>query len=276
MSHTMTTVPSASQWGSPTATKRALLIHGLNSSSYTFHRVASILAAKGGSPSLESFYSAYLYDNIIGYLVVAPNLLGHVLRTPGVDFKVQTLADDLLPYLQAAEYDIVIGHSMGGAVVLSLLKYLPKTRPTSVVLIDSSVELTAEQMMARRARASNDARVNPNLTVEDYMALNPLWTREDAIWRSLETQIVRVTNSDDHLEGNVPWSFSHLFADRPVAAALTALIADPRFNAYGASKLEAVAKFKDVRTVIVPNASHWIQYEFPEVIVEEALRNIEE
>jgi pimeloyl-ACP methyl ester carboxylesterase len=162
-----------------------------------------MLAAKGASSSLELFYGAYLYDNIIGYLVVAPNLLGHVLRMPGVDFKVQTLADDLLPYLQAAEYDIVMGHSMGGAVVLSLLKYLPKTRPTSVVLIDTSVELTAEQIVARKARASDDARVHPTLTVEDHMTSNPLWTREDAIWRSLEIQITRVNNQVDHLNVSV-------------------------------------------------------------------------
>jgi alpha-beta hydrolase superfamily lysophospholipase len=108
-----------------------------------------------------------------------------------------------LPYLQAAEYDIVIGHSMGGVVVLSLLKYLPKTRPTSVVLIDTSVELTAEQVVARKARASNDARVYPTLTVEEHMASNPLWTREDAIWRSLEIQITRVNNQDDHLNVSV-------------------------------------------------------------------------
>ncbi|KAG2074489.1 hypothetical protein BDR04DRAFT_1093235 [Suillus decipiens] len=173
MGHT-STVPSASQWGFPTASKRALLIHSSNSSSHTFHRVGSMLAAKG-------------------YLVVAPNLLGHALRMPGVDFRLQTLADDLLPYLQAAEYDIVIGHSMGGLVVLSLLKYLPKTRPISVVIIDSSVEITAEQMVIRKVTLFDDARVTP----KDHMDLNPLWTREDAIWRWLETQIGRETNFVD-------------------------------------------------------------------------------
>jgi pimeloyl-ACP methyl ester carboxylesterase len=115
----------------------------------------------------------------------------------------QTLADDLLPYLQAAEYDIVIGHSMGGPVVLALLKYLPKTRPTSVVIIDSYVEMTAEQMTVRRAKATDDARVNPYPTVEDYMEANPLWMREDAVWRVLGTQIARVTNYDDHLDVSV-------------------------------------------------------------------------
>ncbi|KAG1753767.1 Alpha/Beta hydrolase protein [Suillus paluster] len=249
----MTTIPSSSQWGSPTASRRALLIHGFNSSSHTFHRVASALAAKG-------------------YLVIAPNLLGHALRNPGVDFQMQTLADDLLPYLQAAEYDIVLGHSLGGLVVLSLLKYLPKAKPTSVVIIDSSLELTAEQMANMRVMFSSDVKANP--TAEDYMALSPLWTREDAMWRVLGTSISRVTNSDGYIDDNAPWSFSHLVADRPAAVALTILIADPRLN--GSSKLESVAKFNDVRIVIVPNASHWIQYEFPDVIVEEALRNTEE
>ncbi|OAX38466.1 alpha/beta-hydrolase [Rhizopogon vinicolor AM-OR11-026] len=241
-----TTVPSASQWGSPNAKKRALLVHGMNSSSHTFHRVASTLAAKG-------------------YLVIAPNLLGHASRMPGSDFRIQTLADDLLPYFEAAEYDIVIGHSMGGAVVLSLLKYLPKTRPISVVVVDCAVELTAEQ---QREKISSNIGDNMNRTVEDYMSLNPLWTREDAIWRVLGIQIGRATNPLDHMDDNVPWSWLHLISDKPATTTLTVLAADPR-------KVEAIAHSKDVRIVIVPNASHWIQYEFPEVVVEEALRSIE-
>lgn len=72
----------------------------------------------------------------------------------------------------------------------------------------------------------------------------------------------------------MPWSFSHLFADKPAAATLTVLIQDLRFN--GPLKLETVAKLKDIRAMIVPNASHWIHHEFPEVVVEEALRNIKE
>ena len=72
----------------------------------------------------------------------------------------------------------------------------------------------------------------------------------------------------------MPWSWSHLISDKPATATLTVLVSDPRLN--DSCNIGAIAKYKDVRTVIVPNASHWIQYEFPEVIVEEALRSIEE
>ncbi|KAG2145272.1 hypothetical protein DEU56DRAFT_732336, partial [Suillus clintonianus] len=120
-----------------------------------------------------------------------PNLIGHVLRQPSVDFQVQTSANDLVPYLQAAEYDIVIGHSIGGLVVISLLKFLSKTRLTPMVLVDLLVELTADEIAHRK-----DATTN--LTAEDYMALNFLWTKKDAIWRVLGTRIGRV-NHDYHI-----------------------------------------------------------------------------
>lgn len=45
----MTSIPSATLWGSLTARKHALLIHGLTSSSHTWHTVASSLAAQGMS-----------------------------------------------------------------------------------------------------------------------------------------------------------------------------------------------------------------------------------
>jgi len=43
----MTTVPSATQWGLPTSSKRALLIHGLTCSSHTWERVAQALVEAG-------------------------------------------------------------------------------------------------------------------------------------------------------------------------------------------------------------------------------------
>ena len=47
MQQTMSTVPSATQWGLPTASKRALLIHGLTCSSQTWEHVAQALVEAG-------------------------------------------------------------------------------------------------------------------------------------------------------------------------------------------------------------------------------------
>ncbi|KAG1731522.1 uncharacterized protein EDB91DRAFT_1252159 [Suillus paluster] len=75
---------SASQWGSPTASRRALLIHGMTASSISLEGIAQLLTAKG-------------------FFVVAPNLLGHAWRR-GTDYRVSALAEDLRPYMDTS-YD---------------------------------------------------------------------------------------------------------------------------------------------------------------------------
>lgn len=87
-------------------------------------------------------------------------------------------------------------------MVLSLLKHLPKNRPTSVVLVDPPIEMDAEKLVERKVKFSDDVRANRG--VDDYAALNPLWTREDAIWKVLGTQIGRTTNAPDHIDVSFP------------------------------------------------------------------------
>ncbi|KAG1726542.1 uncharacterized protein EDB91DRAFT_59660 [Suillus paluster] len=42
-------------------------------------------------------------------------------------------------------YDVVIGHSLGGTVALLLLPFLPKTKETTVILLDPALEITEER-----------------------------------------------------------------------------------------------------------------------------------
>ncbi|OAX39039.1 alpha/beta-hydrolase [Rhizopogon vinicolor AM-OR11-026] len=111
---------SASQWGSPLASRRALLIHGLTMSSYSWEGLAQLLAAEG-------------------FFVIARNLLGHAGRR-GSDYRVSAFAEDLQPYFATDTYDVVIGHSLGGMVALSLLLFLPKEKETTVILVDPPLE----------------------------------------------------------------------------------------------------------------------------------------
>ena len=116
----------------------------------------------------------------LGYFVVAPTLLGHGFRT-GTDFRLATLAEDLQPFLAETDYDVVIGHSMGGAITTILLSSLTRFRPISVILVDPALELPPEFIQAIKEERANDvANVK---SVEAYMAEYPTWTRADAITR---------------------------------------------------------------------------------------------
>ena len=55
---------------------------------------------------------------------------------------------------------------------------------------------------------------------------------------------------------------------------VTIVVADPAI--YKLCPVEDLQPYPHVRPVAVPGAGHWIQYEFPDVIVEEALKTVAE
>ena len=181
----MASAPSATTWGSPTATKHALLIHGGASSSHTWHRVASSLVAQGKTHCCVGSQSS----KWSGYLVTAPNLVGHGSRV-SPDYHFSSIVQDLCPYLEARNYSLVIGHSLGAPATLSLFPHLPASHPTAILLVDPPMKRAPEQLdlVAERA-AYSCINIKP---AEAYGAENPLWTREDGIYRELGTRLCSV------------------------------------------------------------------------------------
>ena len=52
------------------------------------------------------------------------------------------------------------------------------------------------------------------------------------------------------------------------------MLADPAIKKL--CRVEDLYPYPHIRPVIVPGAEHWIQYEFPETIVEEGLKRVAE
>lgn len=55
---------------------------------------------------------------------------------------------------------------------------------------------------------------------------------------------------------------------------MTVLISDPAIQQ--TCFIDDLQPFPHIRPVYVLNAGHWIQYEFPEVVIEEALKTLVE
>ena len=55
---------------------------------------------------------------------------------------------------------------------------------------------------------------------------------------------------------------------------VTVMLADPAIKKL--CRVEDLYPYPHIRPVIVPGAEHWIQYEFPETIVEEGLKRVAE
>ena len=94
------------------------------------------------------------------------------------------LAEDLRPYFgMDISYDVIIGHSLGGPITLSLLPFLPKGKQTTIILVDPVLELSEERLERSEKQFLHDV-LNVK-TPEEHMAENPAWSRADCALRTL-------------------------------------------------------------------------------------------
>lgn len=119
---------------------------------------------------------------------MAPNLLGHGGRRC-TDYRISDFAEDLRPYFAMdTSYDVIISHSFGCQVNLSLLPFLPKTKETTVILVDPPLEQTEAQV---KMNHNLFLELTKNIkTAEEHMAENPAWSRRDCVLRALGVAMV--------------------------------------------------------------------------------------
>lgn len=197
-----------------------------------------------------------------GFFVVAPNLLGHGWRRC-TDYRVSDFAEDLRPYFAMdTSYDVIIAHSFGGPVALSLLPFLPKTKETTMILVDSALELTKEQFNGQMNVFLNwTGNVR---TPAEHMAENPSWSRRDCVLRTLG--VVMVDPNTVEIFRRNTWSFSGLLKNIPPHVKITVLASDPKFSNF---RLEQIPNgVERLNAKVFTGIGHWIQYECPEVIMD--------
>ncbi|KAG0702368.1 Alpha/Beta hydrolase protein [Suillus ampliporus] len=242
----MYTSISASQWGSPTAPRRALLIHGITTCSNSWESFAQLLAVEG-------------------FFVVAPNLLGHAWRR-GTDYSLSAFAEDLKPYLvQDMSYDVIIGHSLGGTVALSLLPFLPEGKETTVILLDPPLELT-EEKVTKKKDMFREVVANVK-TADEHIVENPPLSQDDGVSRAPGISKCDCTVVEAIFWHNRPWSFSGLFENIAPTVKITVLVADPKLS--DVCYLEHIPRdIERLNARVLPGIGHFIHYESPDAVMD--------
>jgi pimeloyl-ACP methyl ester carboxylesterase len=223
----------------PLGDRRALLLHGLGSDGATWWRLASELAEDG-------------------YLVVAPDLRGHGRSPAAHDHRIATLAADVA--LLGTGWDLVVGHSLGGAVGASLLA--GPLGIAAAVLVDPVLRLAAEHRPDVHARLRAEAGGVPP---EDVRRANPTWDEHD-VWRKvMATRLVTPPVIDAVLADNDPWDVVSLTSRWEARVHL--LAADPAVG--GALAPDLLAEVIDgdrVTGEVVTGVGHSIHRERPAAV----------
>ncbi|BDV31191.1 alpha/beta fold hydrolase [Microbacterium terricola] len=161
------TLPRLS-WGDPASSQRALLVHGLGSNGALMWRYANALADAG-------------------WRADAVDLRGHGTAPRTLDYTIPAYAADLLAAradATDAPWDLVIGHSLGGAAATLAAADRPGwTR--RLVLIDPAIHLLpADREIVRESQAASFA----NPTVAFVRSEHPHWHEHDIELKALSAQ----------------------------------------------------------------------------------------
>ncbi len=139
------------RWGD--GRRRALLIHGIQSNAAGWWRVGPALAE-------------------MGFAVTAPDLRGHGSSPDPADHTFDSHATDLIEL--GSGWDLVLGHSLGGALALVALRLDPGFA-TRLVLEDPALAIFDPDQALHQLGQPFGVEVNPEW-VADH---NPTWHPED-------------------------------------------------------------------------------------------------
>jgi hypothetical protein len=106
------------------------------------------------------------------------------------DYSIKAFADALMPLLSSsAPFDLVVGHSLGTLVILTLLPDFRFSGRGRMILVDPPLEIGAGEPFEMTRKACVDQVLNIK-SVQEYMAkMN--WTETDAVWRILGLQLCK-------------------------------------------------------------------------------------
>lgn len=168
----------------PAGRRRALLVHGLCSDGACWWRLASSLAGAG-------------------WLVLAPDLRGHG-RSPTADrFDLPTLTADVRAL--GTGWDLVVGHSLGGAIAASLLA--EDDDVTAAVLVDPVLRLEEPARQSLRVALAAEAE---GLDAAGIREANPGWHERDVWRKAAATRLVSPDVVHAVLDDNDPWDLRPL------------------------------------------------------------------
>ena len=237
-------------WGSPSADRRALLVHGLGSSAALMWRLGDALASAG-------------------WHATAVDLRGHGDAPRSLDYTVGAYGADLVATLPEGDgaWDAVVGHSLGGASATVAAATAPEwTR--RLVLIDPAIHVDGRD--ASIVRTSQE-RAFADTRLEVVQQEHPHWhpqdqeLKVDAVLRA-SAWAVEQTSAQ-----NQPWDV------RADAARLTVpthvIGADPAVYSIftGALADEVLAANPRITMSVVEGAGHSLHRDRPEESIRQLL-----
>lgn len=246
-------------WGSATASRRALLVHGLGSNGALMWRYGVALAEAG-------------------WRADAVDLRGHGTAPRTLDYTLAAYATDLAQTFPDGRsgaarepWDLVIGHSLGGAAsVLAVAGDPSWTR--RLVLIDPAIALTDRD---REIVRESQTRSFDDPSQDAVRAEHPRWHEQDVELKALSAQQASRWAVEQTSVQNRIWDVSDAALD--IAVPTHVIASDPSVYSIFAGKPaeSVVARNRRFTMSIVEGAGHSPHRDAPDATISALLRTLD-
>lgn len=229
---------------------RVLLLHGLGSDGDVWWWLGSQLADRG-------------------HLVIAPDLRSHGASPTAIDHRIATLALDVATL--GDSWDLIVGHSLGGAIATHLLAD-PDLAIGGGVLLDPALHLDDVHRDVARAIYPAEAGALDPVAIA---AANPGWSPRDVERKVVAAAAVTPEAITAVLDHNDPWDVRDLVGRW--TAPVDVLAADPAHGALltAATVAQLPSAVRD-RVQVVDGVGHGIQREAHALVLATALHHLQE
>lgn len=227
-----------------TGSPRVLYVHGISSHGETWWQVGAAIA-RAGYPGL------------------AVDLRGHGESPRTSDYRAAAYAADLAAL--GGQWDLVVGHSLGGLIVAAAAPLLDARQ---YLLVDPVLELSDEESIGVRDGELATKASPP--TVEELAAANPRWSERDVEVALEGVALVDAEALRLTMDQNTPWHHTALLG--AITVPTLVLGGDPDRGAMTAPNLAADSGNPLASYEQVAGAGHIIQRDDPRALIQTALR----
>lgn len=227
------TLPRLS-WGDPASSRRALLVHGL-----------------GSNGALMWRYGTALADD--GWHAQAVDLRGHGTAPRALDYTIAAYAADLAATTPegADAWDLVVGHSLGGAATTAVAAAHPGWTKR-VVLIDPAIHLRERD---RQIVRDSQTRAFADPSQAAVRAEHPDWHEQDIELKALSAQQASRWAVEQTSSQNPEWDEREAASRLAVPTHVIASDAEV-YSIFKGALVDEVRANPHVTVSVVPGAGH--------------------
>jgi len=219
-------------WGERSSRRRALLVHGLGSNGALMWRYGTALADAG-------------------WHAQAVDLRGHGTAPRSEDCTIAAYAADLGAIRSGRGWDLVVGHSLGGAAA-TVAASVDRRWARRLVLIDPAIVLAGSHRETIRA---SQARAFADTSVDAVRAQYPAWHPLDHELKALAAQQASDWSVLQTVEQNDPWDVRRALSRLRVPTHVIG--ADPRNGSIFSGALASSAlRNRRISMSVVRGGSH--------------------